>query len=490
MQGEDIIPSDPPADDLLPVVPMDEYTDFWSMESTLSITLEMPSQHLQWISDCGADKNYYKNDIYFPVTVKLTMNDEEYRLYEVGLRMKGNTFSRGVIAEEGKIVQPFSFKLSFDETFDDDYYAEFGLKKSWTSVDDDYKARKSRTLFGMEKVDVKWNRSNDPSMITQAFSFAKFAEWTPLGLSPRSTLSAMRITTEQESLNMGVYIINESIDKKMLRRFFNKEEAGGDLYKVLWPSDLNMTNRAGVSTLIATDDGYAVNPDLIGIEDTWNGYHPVYDLKTNKKTSAHEALINLITTLDTAGTLPLEDRIDALESVVDIPSFLAYAAVSYLLGNPDDTRWNDNNTYIYFHPTTHLAYFIPYDFDWSLGVTWDTGLTYSMGTVNPLQNWSPLGQSTHNPLYWYTMIEETDERTYSDQYPLVPTYQESYLTLVDTLSGSAAFSINAYQTMFDTYSSNYGSVGQDINTYTGFFSIDYFTAYKTALMETLALFNV
>jgi hypothetical protein len=488
MEGDDTLPEVPAADDALPMAPMDEYTDFWSMDSTLMITLEMPSQHLQWISDCGAEKNYYKNDVYFPVTMTLNLNGVDYVAYEVGMRMKGNTYSRGVIAEEGLLVAPFSFKLSFDEVYNDDFYDEFGLKKVWTSVNPDYQARKDRTLFGMEKVDFKWNRSNDPSLITQAFSFAKFAEWTPLGLTPHSTLTAMRLRTEKQTLNLGVYIANEAIDKILMRRFFNKAEAAGDLYKVLWPADFNLINRAGAEVLIDNGEGYEVNPEIIGVEDTWNYYHPVYDLKTNKKSSDHEALIRFIDTLQTAGTLELEDRKTALESVVDIPSFLGYAATSYLLGNPDDTRWNANNTYLYFHPVTQVAYILPYDFDWSFGVTWEAGLTTSMGFLTPIDNWSPLGHAVHNPLYWYTMLSEDGELHYSDRYPLVPEYQDDYLSLVSSLAGSEAFSVNAYQTMFYTYRGHYETNGQDIETHSSFVGIDVFTTYRTALMDTLAGF--
>lgn len=482
---EDILPVEPAKDDALPTIPMTEYLDFWSDEVALSFEIEMTKQNIQFMSDAGANKNDIRNDIYFPADIALTVGDDQYRIHEVGIRMKGNVYSRGPIAENGSLVAPFGFKLSFNETFDDDYYQSYGLQKSWTTADPAYATRKDRTLFGMEKLDFKWNRSDDPSMITQAFAYDLIRNHIPI--APQSTLSRMTFITEDGAIPLGVYMVNEAIDKTLMRRFFNKAEAQGDLYKCLWPVDLNLIDRLGRHILQESNGVYSVNPDVIGVEDTWANYHPTYDLKTNKKTSTHQDLIALITTLQDAGTLSEASRKTALEAVVDIPSFLDYAAVSYLVGNPDDMRWNVNNTYLYFHPTTHKAYFIPYDSDWSLGVTWDSGLTDAMGHLTPTQNTSPVSQSyIHNPLYWYTIMAENDGNvSYSDNYPRISSYRITYLTKVQTVKNDPLFSIQSYQAMFEQYANLYTEIESSLETHSYFSNIQKFESYYNAITSTI-----
>lgn len=483
--GDDILPVEPTKDDAVPTIPMEEYLDFWSDEVALSFEIDMTKQCIQFMSDAGAIKNDIRNDIYFPADVSLTVGVDEYLIHEVGIRMKGNVYSRGAIAENGSLFAPFGFKLSFNETFDEDYYQTYGLQKSWTATDQAYLARKDRTLFGMEKLDFKWNRSDDPSMITQAFAYDLVRSYLPI--APQSTLSRMFFTTEDGTMPLGVYMVNESIDKTLIRRFFNKAEAQGDLYKCLWPVDLNLIDRLGRHILEENNGVYSVNPDAIGVEDTWNNYHPTYDLKTNKKTSTHQDLIALITTLQEAGTLSESSSKAALEAVVDIPSFLDYAAVSYLIGNPDDMRWNVNNTYLYFHPTTHRAYFIPYDSDWSLGVTWDGGLTDAMGHVTPTQNTSPVYQSyIHNPLYWYTILFENDGNVrYSNDYPRINSYRINYLTKVQTVKNDPKFSISGYTEMFERYRDLYPNIESDLETHSAFSNVQKFESYYNAITATI-----
>jgi hypothetical protein len=159
---------------------------------------------------------------------------------------------------------------------------------------------------------------------------------------------------------MGVFTINEPVDKVFLSKRLPENALGGDLYKCGWAGNQN-------ASFLSTDS--------IGIEDEDAREFYAYDLKTNKKISAHESLVNLIGSLNSA-TVTKED----FGRLIDTGTFLPFAAVSYLLGNPDDMRNNYNNFYLYFRADNGKAVFIPYDYDRCLGITahWNpthTGVT-------------------------------------------------------------------------------------------------------------------
>jgi hypothetical protein len=64
-------------------------------------------------------------------------------------------------------------------------------------------------------------------------------------------------------------------------------------------------------------------------------------------------------------------RSQILEASYHVDYLARYFAVSFLLGNPDDFRYNANNLYVYFREKDDTFYMIPYDLDHSLGSGWD-----------------------------------------------------------------------------------------------------------------------
>src|SRR5690554_6030010 len=72
------------------------------------------------------------------------------------------------------------------------------------------------------------------------------------------------------------------------------------------------------------------------------------------------------------------------ESLVNISYYIAFEAVSYFSGNPDDMRNHFNNYYIYFLKDSNLAIFIPYDYDRTFGINWDWD-----PTGNAMTSYSP-----------------------------------------------------------------------------------------------------
>ncbi|MFZ9139119.1 MAG: CotH kinase family protein [Bacilli bacterium] len=429
-----------------------DFNEFWALDSRIGIEMTLSDETLGFIQTYGQEKNGPYNDYYFPVSFRLTMNDQTYEIDEVGIRQKGNIFSRGPFLDEtGKLTNPFHFRLSFDQTFDAPFYESLGLQKSWQNGEPAYESRQKRRLFGMKSLELKWNRSNDPSLVNQLFASQLFK--SEGALAPAATLAKVSLMTESQGHDVGIYIVNEAIDQTFIERNFSGAAATGDLYKALWSNQLLLEDMA---TFDANLQDYVFKREKVGIENTEEFYHPVYDLKTNQQTSTHHDLMQLIKTLHTLNSIQdIEIQRSTLNRVLDVDAFLKYAAISYLSGNPDDMRNLTNNTYIYFHGVSKQAYFIPYDMDWSLGLTWDENLSDKMATHSALSIKDSFEQTIRNPLYWYTILDGFVNQ--ANRYPRIAGYQEIYLEQIQTVLSSDHFSIEQYQTMFNTKATLYAS---------------------------------
>jgi len=183
--------------------------------------------------------------------------------------------------------------------------------------------------------------------------------------------------------------------------------------------------------------------------------------------------MQLIQTLHTLNSIQdVATQTSTLESVLNVEAFLKYAAISYLSGNPDDMRNLTNNTYIYFHGVTKQAYFIPYDMDWSLGLTWDENLTQKMATHSALSTKDSFDQTIRNPLYWYTILDGNVSQ--ANRYPRIAGYQEIYLNNInETLTGDY-FTTESYQAMFQAKEALYGADTFTIESASNFQHIDLF----------------
>lgn len=456
-----------------------DYQTFWADNTKLNIELTLSQSVLAMVQEYGQEKDGPYNDYYFPATFRLTMNEQVIELPEVGIRQKGNVFSRGPFTDEqGRITRPFHFRLSFDQTFHESFYQSLGIRKSWTNGDPDYETRQRRRLFTMKSLELKWNRSEDPSLVNQLYASNLYHQFN--ALAPDSTLGSISLMTETQGQDLGVYFINEAVDLSFIEKRFTGPAAQGDLYKALFGNQLLLTDMARFD--IAVED-YVFKREKVGVDDTENFYHPVYALKTNELTSTHAALMRLVKTLHTLNDISdLETRKSTLESVVDIESFLKYAAISYVIGNPDDMRNLTNNTYIYFHGVNQKAYFIPYDMDWSLGLTWDEDITDLMATHSPLSIKNSFDQTITNPLYWYTILDGYVSQ--ANRYPRIDGYQSTYLNHVATILNDETFSVASYQSLYQLKRSMYGSLSFTIESASTFRSIELFTRHHQRIKQT------
>lgn len=465
----------------------EEYYEFWDSSSKIKLDLNINQTNIQRISENGKDKNSPSNDYYFPADLTLTMNGRDYAFPEVGVRMKGNT-SRVDFAPEGTIEQAANFKISFNELWDDVVYEQFDLYKTWTSADAAYLERDDRTLFGMKKIDVKWNKSNDPAIMSQPFINRFFgSEVTGLLYIPRSTLGQIVMGPT----NMGVYILNEVIDSTLIKRFIPDQTAVGDLYKATYnktgPASLNLYDAVDVNGGV-----YTPKSNWIGKEDLVNYVYPPYEIKTNKSTTNHLGLINFLRAINESKYLSENEVENRLQNTIDISAFIRYAAAAYLVGNPDDLRNNFNNYYMYFDSGTSQVAFIPYDNDWALGI----GIPESnfgglqMAEISPLHTERHIGDQPYqsNPLYWYLIIEEASgDINWSNDYPLIKKYQDQYLLEVQRLFNLDVFSKANFQTLYNRYRVNYEGVGSDIDSNSSFEGVNTFNEYHNRLANSISV---
>lgn len=318
--------------------------------SYVSIKLDISNSELKKIQQ---DYEKYssmgsKSPIYRMADMIITITTADgttgtWTIPQVGVRMKGNTSRTSFYSDSDGMYNLVHFKINFQETFDDaDYYGKDAI--TWTDSAA-RKARKNRTFATLEKMDMRWNRNDDTTYIRENYAYELYREFGVL--APHTNLASMDIGKD----HAGVWVIYEPVDDIFLEKNLPESALGGDLYKLGW------TNEGATFTSVSS----------IGVEDEDKCQFFVYDLKTNKKTSDHSSLKNLINTIKSSSVTK-----EKFASVVDIENFMYYCAVSYMVGNCDDLRNNYNNSYIYFRADTGKMIVIPYDMDRGLGVnTWN-----------------------------------------------------------------------------------------------------------------------
>lgn len=377
--GTDPSPDPTPDPTPIPTDPTEEETLFnelFSKDNHISVRLDIPEEELLKLEN---DYNTYKSkgskspiyrmaDLYITITTPENVA-KEYKIEQVGVRMKGNTSKTNFYSESDGMYNLVHFKIDFGETFDDeDYYGDDAIV--WESKEV-RKERKNRTFATLEKLELKWNRNLDTTYIRDGYAFDFYRE---AGIIvPHTNLASVDVNQD----HAGVWVMYEPIDDIFLEKNLPEEALGGDLYKLGWTSDC------------ATFTSFT----SYGVEDEDNGQFFVYDLKTNKKKSDHSSLKNLIETLNSNDLTK-----EKFESVVDSQYFITYAAASFFMGNPDDLRNNYNNTYIYFRKDNGKMIIIPHDLDRVFGVnTWNP---YGTGNVSesPFQTYNVCG-AQKSPLF-------------------------------------------------------------------------------------------
>ncbi len=371
-----------------------EYFDFWEPDTQLHFSLTTPYASLKGIQDAFYSSSEADDEIYYTADLVVDMTTptytKHYVLNEVGIRMKGNTSRTDFMNEDGSFYNLIHYKISFDEF------------------------QKGRRFLGMKKLDLKWNKNYDATQIKQVYSYKMFESFGVT--APKCTLAPLTLTTTSlpgggsSTVELGLYELIEAIDKTFIDRRFPETEQGGNLYKCTWGayngewtgSDLRSAGAVHkvAGTYVRTDNG------RIGVEVPDSGYYPTYKLKTNETNPDYSDLATLIGVLNSTTDYTNATVLGQIAELMDVNDFLQYETISYFLGDPDDTRNNYNNYYLYFTKNTKRAYFIPFDFDRCLGIVKDWNPSGdAMTSVDPFSNLA-LGNYSEqrNPLYKYFIM--------------------------------------------------------------------------------------
>ena len=278
--------------------------------------------------------------------VKYIKGKETTVIKSAGLRLKGNTSRR---------------RPQFDDSFS---HVHFGLDFHH------YVKDPAHTVKGLRRVDLKWFK-DDPAYAREIYCYDLFRRegvWTAV----RDVYCRLWLKVGKEKeMYYGVYGMLEHIDKNYLR--VREKEFGtheGNLWKCFWSSSL-------------TDTGARMGVDA----DNTGGF--VYELKTNKEEGEALAIGQLRDFIKNLNNLSGDGFNSWISSHMDVDLFLKTLAVNVAVGMWDDYWNNSNNYYLYFDAPAdkenYKVWFIPYDYDNTLGTTQECGRQSDAGRQNPLK---------------------------------------------------------------------------------------------------------
>lgn len=426
----------------------------------LSVSLKFSPESLAFIDEYQSNRGSQFKEAYLPADVTIALGEDVYEFPLSGVRMKGNTSRRHFLSGDD-IYQPVHFKVNLKSTFDGEEYDTYPelapFKKTWED-EAERKAQKKRNLFGIEKFDLKYvprNRDTGSSCIArEIYAYDKFREADIP--APYANLCKTTISNgiSQQTYD---YEIIECIDKQFLKRRFEGDDVKGDLYKCVYngmgKADLTRDGAVTKTYDNGLSVGAAIRNGKIGVEDNYSYYEPVYQLKTNDDAGQDSDFSKMATYINGIWNVLYGGQgNDLLESILDVDEFTRFSAVSYLLGNFDDQRYDANNYYLYFVPSTGKAIYIPYDWDWCLGLGDGFGLDTSRLKPNDEAKFNEGDVPNVYPATYFTSPRQglTVDRS---------SYQQSYRTYVEQYR-SSVLDYDGFLSCLTSYNAPYDELDQ------------------------------
>ena len=299
------------------------------------------------------DDNAYTTQ-YVKATATFVKDGETTVIDNVGLRIKGNTSRRRPEGWYGRMHER-------DNT--DWHHAHFGLNLRKYEDDDDH------TIQGVRKLYLKWFK-DDPAYVRELFCYDLFKRagvWT----AARDNYCRLWLHVEGDSKEAyyGVYEMLEPIDKRYLK---DRKNRFGSNSGYLWKC---RNSGAGLNN---------PNGDIWFDDDSDDRHAYTLETKTQEFENARQQLISFMNKLN---GLSDNDFYTWIQQVTDVDLLLKTYAVNVAVGMWDDYWNNANNYYIYFNSTDlndYKFYFIPFDYDNTLGTSLRCGVQEDAGRHNPL----------------------------------------------------------------------------------------------------------
>ncbi len=277
----------------------------------------------------------------------------------VGLRIRGNTSRRRPEGFKGEPHNPNNPNW---------HHAHFSIKF------DEYVNK--RLFYSIDHLILKWFK-DDGMYCREIYCydlFKRFGVWS----APRASYAKLTINVEggAEPAYFGVYAMIEGVNDSFLD--YRKEQGKWSSSKGnLWKAKFGMAD-------LSYMDDWRMGVSNVTLDPTQSVEY-IYDLKTNKRTgldAAKNELKSFINNMNPlkSGSIALKNY---LETNMDVDLFLRAYAVNVMVGMWDDYWMSANNYYFYFD-TNGKFYFIPFDYDNTLG----TSLYVNAGNHDML-NWGP-----------------------------------------------------------------------------------------------------
>ena len=314
----------------------------------ISVSLEEWNKLLQYYD---ADHNTSQSVV---CSVRYDKAGDVTEISDCAIRLRGNTSRRRPEGSGGQMHQA-------DNTDWKHCHFQLNFRKY---VKDD-----AHELHGARKVILKWFKE-DPMYVRELFCYDLFRRagvWT--GANAAYCQLYIKVEGDSRETYFGVYEMIEPIDDRFIK--VRREQFGnidGYLWKCSWGADLTSLDRS-------------FGPD------TDSGQSFTYELKTNvaEYGVALAQLQDFIKKLSGKGD---ESFAQWIPQVCDVPLLLKTYAVNVAVGMWDDYWNNTNNFYIYFDSKDmykYKFYFIPFDYDNTLGTVKDCGVQGDAGSHNPLR---------------------------------------------------------------------------------------------------------
>lgn len=387
---------------------------------TLSVSEKEWNNMLSTYDQNSGTKQYFKGDVTFD------NGTDVFHFKEAGWRLRGNTSRRRPEGNGGEMHRK-------DNADWHHFHTQINFRKFHKDA--------AHTIGGVRKVHLKWFK-DDPSYVRELYCydlFRRYGVWT--AINDIYCRLWIHVEGDKEPAYYGVYEMLETIDDEYLKvrsNLFGGHEGN------LWKCSYGSKGRADLKNY-NDDNKFGLDQDT---DEEWP-----YELKTehNSFSSAKSQLKDFMKKLNSKSGNDLHDW---LGEVFDMPLFLKTYAVNVVVGMWDDYWNNSNNYYLYFNQDGtegYKVYFIPYDYDNTLGTTNNCGVQNDAGRHDPL-NW---GESDKNPLV-SKILQFSDYKALYIQY---------LNELIDPSRGlfdynSSYARISAWQSRISSYVSN--DTGEDM----------------------------
>jgi len=315
-----------------------DYTALFSRQTFKSFTIEFDQAAFDALildmETYFALYGSYRDNTMHPVDV--TYEDSlgnSFTLQEVGFRTKSNTSRNLPMTTDwrGRVnYHQTSFQLQFDATL------------AYESGTNEYEILRQREAFNLKQLNFEYatafDGAYDAALITEAFAHQLLRQ---AGLpAQNASYGLVYFQIADKRVGFGLYTFVEPIDRPFLNRHFDTDAIfeHGDLYKATDVDDI----KAHLTMPIA---------NRIGANNSNNGLRTSFILLERLIEQTNES----------------QATADDFERLYDVDGLLRMFAITFLIGNTDDFRFNGNNYFIYFEVYSNRAVLIPFDFDNSLG---------------------------------------------------------------------------------------------------------------------------